>query len=329
MKCRTLLTAIALVAIAAVAIIIAVNWPIGQPTQPVFRKLVFQLDWKAEPTFAGIYRAKDRLAKEGISLEIVEGNGAAYAAQTIGTGGSGWIGISSAATTAIARSNGVPVKSVAVLYPNSNSVIYSLESNPIRTPSDLRGKTIGLVPGSVTVAEYKALLKINNVDRSKVKEISVGFDPSPLLAGKTDALMTYAEALPVALRVQGHPIVTMPVRDFGVKTYAMNIIVNDRAAKEEKKAINKVLQAIFAEYDLVRSDPNSAADYFLKLFPDRDAKYVRESLKTVARLLSDGKIGRQTRQGWEETIQMLKDADLLGNREISIDEVAMTEYLGE
>jgi len=328
MKRRVLLAVVA-AAVVVLGIVVAVKWPAGGPSTTGLRRITFQLDWVAETTFVGVYRAKERLVKEGIDLVIVEGKGADLSAQTVGAGASGWIGISSAPATAINRSNGVPVKTVAVLYQYSNSVIYSLERKPIRTPRDLVGKTIGLVPGSVTVAEYEALLKVNNIDRSTITEVTAGFDPSPLLSGKIDALMTYGESTPVELRAQGLPIVTMAVKDFGVKMYAMNIIVNDRATDEEKDAIESVVRAILAEYDWVRSDPQAAADYFLEMFPERDAKYVQESLKVVASFLGTGQVGKQTREGWTDTIKLLRDAGLLGDREVRPETVTVAGYLSE
>jgi ABC-type nitrate/sulfonate/bicarbonate transport system substrate-binding protein len=85
------------------------------------------IDWKPAPTYAGFYIARDSGAFErrGLDLRIVEGHGASVAAEMVGRDKEYWISSSSAAATAIGRSNGLPVRSLAVYYRRTPTVIYS------------------------------------------------------------------------------------------------------------------------------------------------------------------------------------------------------------
>ena len=97
-----------------------------------------------------------------------------------------WIGTSSGAATAIGRARGLPVKSLSVLYRNTPSVIFSRADAPIRTPTDLYGKRIGLVPGSVTVDEYRGLLAVRHMERAALrKSPSTGRPSRSTTAGST------------------------------------------------------------------------------------------------------------------------------------------------
>src|SRR5215212_10043281 len=136
----------------------------------------------------GFYIAKEMglFSKRGIDISIFEGSGGTLAAQVIAAGTQYQIGSASGGATAIGRARGLPIQSVAVLYSNISTVVFSRSDAPIRTPQDLVGRRIGLVAGSVTVDEYRGLLLANQIDRKQVAEVGVGFDPSPLLLNQVD-----------------------------------------------------------------------------------------------------------------------------------------------
>jgi ABC-type nitrate/sulfonate/bicarbonate transport system substrate-binding protein len=62
------------------------------------------------------------------------------AAQAISQGTKYWIGTSSGTATAIGRSNGLPIKSLAVYYRKTPSAIFSRAEDRIAHPRDLYGK---------------------------------------------------------------------------------------------------------------------------------------------------------------------------------------------
>jgi ABC-type nitrate/sulfonate/bicarbonate transport system substrate-binding protein len=295
--------------------------------QPPPRKVKVLIDWKAGPTYAGFYlaRARGLYRARGLDVEIVEGTGATVAAQAIGAGTSYFIGSSSAEATAIARSRGIPVRSVAVFYPSVPTVVYSRADTPIRRPQDLPGKRIGLTKGSITVDEYRGLLAANRIDRSTITEVETGFDPAPLLTKQVDGLLDYQELTPAELKAGGHDIVVMRLADFGLNAYSVNLIVNDAATSREQAAVRAITEATIEGYAFVRNNPGEAAALFSRMFPALEKGYVVESTRLVARLLGDP-IGRQTRRGWEETIATLKSLGLLA-RDVTVDEVTAPGYL--
>lgn len=286
------------------------------------------IDWKAEPTYAGFFVAREKgfYKKRGLDVEIVEGNGATTSAQVIGSGQSYFIGSCSGAATAIARSKDIPVKSVAVFYQNVPTVLYSRADTPIRKPEEMLGKRIGLIDGSISVDEYRAVIAANKIDRSRISEVSVGWDVAPLLTKQVDGLMNYEELTPVELRLQGHDIVVMRFADQGIRAHSLNLIVNDAFLTSEADTIRSITEATIEGYEFVSSKPEEAAALFSQLFPERNKDYVRESMKVVARQLGDGTIGRQTRDGWGTTLKTLTDLGLLA-KPVSVDDVVVQGYL--
>jgi ABC-type nitrate/sulfonate/bicarbonate transport system substrate-binding protein len=283
------------------------------------------IDWKPAPTYAGFYIARETGAFErrGLDVRIVEGHGATVAAEMVGTSKEYWISSSSAAATAIGRSKGLPIRSLAVYYRRTPTVLYSRAEDRIDAPRDLVGKRVGLVPGSVTIDEYRALLTANRIDRSKVKEIDVAWDSKALLDGKVDALIDYEEIAPAELIAQGRKIAVLRFADFGVRIYSLNLIVNEMAWMEPSRQsiARKIAEAVQEGYQLVRDKPADAIEIFGKRFPDLSPRYVEVSMQIVARQLAVP-IGSQTRLGWEDTLKALSSLGLLA-RAVSAEEVAI------
>jgi ABC-type nitrate/sulfonate/bicarbonate transport system substrate-binding protein len=283
------------------------------------------IDWKPAPTYAGFYIAREAGAFErrGLDVRIVEGHGASVAAEMVGRDKEYWIGSSSAAATAIGRSNGLPIRSLAVYYRRTPTVLYSRAEDRIDAPRDLVGKKVGLVAGSVTIDEYRALLVANRIDRAKVKEIKVDWDSKALLDGKVDALIDYEEIAPAELQAEGRKIAVLRFADFGVRVYSLNLIVNELAwmAPDRQVVARKIAEAVQEGYQLVRDKPVEAATIFGKLFPDLAPRYVEVSMAIVARQLALP-IGSQTRLGWEDTLKALSSLGLLA-RAVSAEEVAI------
>ncbi|MFI5000006.1 MAG: ABC transporter substrate-binding protein [Reyranellales bacterium] len=297
----------------------------GVSAQPL-EKVEVLLDWKALPTYAGFFIARELGAFErrGLDVTFAEVQGAPVAAEAVGAGTQYWIGSSSGMATAIGRSKGLPIKSLAVYYHKTPSAIFTRAEDRIAHPRDLYGKKLGLVKGSVTNEEFGALVAANKLDRSKITEVAVDWDPWALLEKKVDALIDYEEMTPSELLAEGRRILVMRLSDFGVRTYSLNLIVNDAAwASPEKRAMaQKIVEAVQEGYSLVNERPADAAAHYSRLFPRLAPRFVDRSIVSVAQQLAPAPVGGQTRQGWADTIKTLTELGLLA-RPVTVDEVAV------
>jgi len=284
------------------------------------------IDWKPAPTYAGFFIAGETGAfkRRGLNVRIVEGHGATVAAEMIAAGKEYWIGSSSASATAIGRSRGLPIRSLAVYYRRTPTVLYSRAEDRIDAPRDLTGKRVGLVSGSTTVDEYRALLVANRLDRTRIKEVEVDRDSNALVDLKVDALLDYEEIGPAELQAQGKRVAVMRLADFGVRLYGLNLVVNEIAwtsSPQRQRTARMVEEAVQEGYQFVRDRPAEAAAIFSKLFPDLSPRYVELSMQIVSRQLAVP-IGNQTRIGWEDTLKALSSLRLL-ERAVSAEEVAI------
>jgi ABC-type nitrate/sulfonate/bicarbonate transport system substrate-binding protein len=281
------------------------------------------IDWKPAPTYSGFYIARETgsFRRRGLDVRIVEGHGAGIAAQMLGAGKEYWIGSSSASATAIGRSNDLPIRSLALYYRRTPTVLYSRAEDRIDAPRNLIGKRVGLVKGSTTVDEYRALLTANRIDRSRIREVEVDQSANALLDNQVDALLDYEEITPAELQSQGKRITVMRLADFGVRIYSLNLVVNETAWMQREKTARLVAEAVTEGYQFVRDKTAEAASIFGKLFPDLAPRYVELSMQIVARQLAVP-IGSQTRLGWEDTLKILNGQRLL-SRAVSPEEVAI------
>jgi ABC-type nitrate/sulfonate/bicarbonate transport system substrate-binding protein len=289
-------------------------------------KVEILIDWRALPTFAGYYLAREMGAFErrGLDVSFAETQGALSSAAMIGEGTRYWIGSSSGIATAIGRSKGLPIKSLAVYYQKTPTVIFSRTEDRIAHPRELYGKTLGLVPGSITNEELRALLAANKLDRSKIKESTVEWNAYALVEKKVDALIDYEEMSPAELIAEGRRITLIRLSDFGVKAYSLNLIVNEAAWNDpEKRAIaQRIVEAVQEGYNSVKERPADAATHFSNLFPRLAPRFVDRSMVTVAQQLSGPPTGVQTREGWQATIKTLEQLNLLA-KPITVDDVAI------
>src|SRR5882724_6712967 len=229
-------------------------------------KVEILLDWRALPTFAGFYLARQMGAFErrGLDVKFAETQGALSSAAMIGEGKPYWIGSSSGMATAIGVSKGQPIKSLAVYYPKTPTVIFTRTEDRINHPRDLYGKTLGLVPGSITNEELRAMLTANKLDRGKITEVPVEWNAYALVDKKVDALIDYDEMAPAELIAEGRRITMIRLSDFGVRAYSLNLIVNNAAWTDPaKRAIaEKIVEAVQEGYNMVKERPGDAALHF-------------------------------------------------------------------
>ncbi len=309
------------------AAFLAVLMP-GATMAQSLEKVEILIDWKALPTFAGIFLAKQLGAFErrGLDVTVVEVQGALMSAEMIGKGDRYWIGTSSGMATVLGRAKGLPIKSLAVYYRETPSVIFSRTEDRIAHPRDLYGKTLGVVPGSITNEELRAMFAINRLDLSQVKLVDVEWDPFDLLEKKVDALIDYEEMTPATLLSEGRRILSLRLSDFGVKTYSLNLIVNENAwSQPEKRAIAlKIAEAVNEGYSIVKDRPSDASLHFSRMFPRLSPNYVVRGMVSVAQQLGHPPLGVQTRKGWENTINLMSSLNLL-SRPVTVEEMMVSD----
>jgi NitT/TauT family transport system substrate-binding protein len=276
------------------------------------------LDWKASMQNAAFYLAKSRGYYKELNLDvsISEGNGAPEATALIGSGTYD-IGISNGAATVIGVTKGLPVVVIAQMYQRTPTVIYSFAENSIEKPQDLYGKTIGINYDSINADEYRAFLAATKLDKSKIKEVAVGWGAEPILSGNVDALLDYADNEPVILQVRtGKNVNKLYLADYGVKAYGLNIITNKKYIQANATVIKRFLKATLRAWKELIQRPEQAAKEFGALHPNRDLMADTISARIIGEVCTSEEtkkhgLGYQTEKAWADTISTFKSLGLL------------------
>jgi NitT/TauT family transport system substrate-binding protein len=276
------------------------------------------LDWKAQMEHAGFFvaEAKGFYEREGISVEILEGNGAPTTAQLVGNG-TYKIGVSSGSATVMARGKGIPVVSLAVINQHSPVVIYSLAGTGLTKPEHLIGKRIGVNLGGTKHREFQALLRKLGIEESEIQLMGMTeSSPAPLLAGQVDAMLGYTEDQPVTVELRGEAVNRIALSDYGVDLYSTNIIVNETYLKDNPELVGRFLKASLEGWSYAVDHPKEAVDAYVAARPESNRAFNEANFSQLAVLLTSPDVerdgfGAQTAERWQATQDVLLDLGMI------------------
>jgi NitT/TauT family transport system substrate-binding protein len=281
--------------------------------QPPMAKVTLRLNWYAYGEHAPwAYGLKKGLfAAEGIDLTILEGNGSGPVVQAIGAG-TDRFGYADAYAMAGLMAKGVPVKMIATFVQTSPLSIISFADTPVRSPRDLAGKKVSFTAGDAIHQAFQALLKVNNVDRSKVQEIY--FDPrtkmTALMTGQVDAMGGYYTTQVGQIEEQtGKKAAYFRYADFGVNALSQGLFVHTRSLGERDLNCRMVRASSRAWAEAARH-PEEAAQALVELFPKAGpvAVNLRQWKDTIELMSTASSRNRATgwmaREDWETLLDL-------------------------
>lgn len=154
-----------------------------QKTESKKFSTTLKLNWIYTGSFAPEAYAKDKfVSKYDLDLTIEPGGQGKDPLKLVGENEFG-----TAAADEVLRANdkGGDFVIIGVINYYSPACFISKQDKNIKTPRDLEGKTVGILPFGSTGLIYKIMLKKNNIDQSKIKEITVYPDLKVFLSGKS------------------------------------------------------------------------------------------------------------------------------------------------
>ena len=232
----------------------------------------FALDWKFEGPSAPYFVAIDKgyYKAEGLDVTVDSGPGsvAGIGRVAAGTYPLGLFDINSLVRFRDENPD-QDVKAVMMVYDIPPFAIVSLKSANIKAPKDLEGKVLGAPAPDGAYAQWKAFVKVNGFDASKVKIENVGFPVrEPMLAqGKVDAITGFSFSSYFNLKsnnVKDEDINVMLMSDFGLVLYGNAIMVNPEFAKANPKVVAGFVRATIKGFIDTVKDPETALKSVMK-----------------------------------------------------------------
>lgn len=243
------------------------------------------------PAFAPWIVAQERgyYKDEGLNVNFVTAKGGADVAKQVGAGNApfgGGVGD----TPIIVRSNGIPIKAVAVLGGKSFMHLAMDKGDGVQKIEQLKGKTIGAMSYSDTT--YYALLgmlKANGLDKSSVDIQASGPAVWKLFADKKIPALASIPEWSISAEMAGVDVEIIPADKY-FKSMAQAILVSDKTIQEEPELVRSFVRATLKGLKAIVEDPESAAADYISAVPAYQGKndYILRVFKLYNDLIYSG-----------------------------------------
>jgi NitT/TauT family transport system substrate-binding protein len=180
-----------------------------------------------------------------------------------------------AAADEILRANdkGADFVIIGVINYDSPTCFISLEKENIKTPQDFVGKTVGLLPFGSTGIVYKLLLKKNNIDESKIKEVTVYPDLKVFVSGKTHQVQpAFVFDETVTLENEGIKFNVLEAKDWGVVYKGPCYFTTANTIKNNPQLVQAFINTIATGMNEAIKEPAKAVQALKELAPEINEK---------------------------------------------------------
>lgn len=189
------------------------------------RPFTLQAAWINDAEFMGYFVAIDKgfYKAEGLDLKYLPGGPDVIPEGSV-LSGKADVALSTVETvvSAIVKQK-APLVIIGAQYQKNPVGIVSLASKPIRTPADLVGRTLAVPP--VNRLTVEAMLKLNGIDKGKVRIVPYAYDPTPLLKGEIDASLDFTTNVPYTLKTKGQEAASFLLADFKLPLFNDVVVV--------------------------------------------------------------------------------------------------------
>ncbi len=176
---------------ALVALAAAVSTAQAQVAARAPRHLDVMLDWYVNPDHAPLVVALEKgyFREAGLDVRLVAPSDPNDPPKLVAAGKAD-IAVSYQPHLHIQVSQGLPLVRIGTLVATPLNSLVVLESSPIRSLADLKGKTVGFATSGTEDAMLGAMLARHGLSMADVTMINVGFGLTPALAsGRVDAII--------------------------------------------------------------------------------------------------------------------------------------------
>ena len=232
----------------------------------------FSNDWKWEGPAAPLLMALDRgwYTEVGLDVSMDTGQGSREAIPRVADGSNWQLGACDINSLIKFKDKNPDLAPIAVMmiYNAPPFAIIGRKSLGVMAPKDLEGRILGAPAPDGAYAQWKAFVKANDIDASKVTIENVGFPVrEPMLAtGKVDAITGYSFSSFINLKAKGvgaEDISLILMREHGLDLYGNVIIANPEFAKSNPDAVKAFVAATVRGFQETAKDPESAVKHVL------------------------------------------------------------------
>jgi NitT/TauT family transport system substrate-binding protein len=314
--------------------VIALVGPGAEAQAPA--KVVFALNWFAVGDHAAYWVALDRgyYKARGLEVELQNSKGSGDSIAKVDSGRAD-VGLADAVVVIPRVAQGAKIKVVGAVFDLTPLNIWTRKDTGITKPKDLEGKLLAAPAGDAQRQLFPAFAKLNGVDESKVKWLSI--EPAAkfvaLSEKRADAVPDYTTGQPFWEKAVGKEnLVRMPWSQYGFDTYSMSIMASDKTLNERPKVLRDFLAASYLGWRDVMQDPKGSLEIFKKRVPDIDLALIEPNMMLGLELMKTDRYAKNG-LGWMERAKMCRTVEVINSympdmpRKVGCDEVFTNEFL--
>jgi len=285
-------------------------------------KVTIQLKWVTQAQFAGYYVAQDKgyYQAEGLDVTIKPGGPDIATPQVIAGGGADVI-VDWMPSALASREKGVALVNIAQIFKKSGMMLTCRKDSGIKSPSDFRGKTLGVwfYGNEYPFLSWMSKLGIPTTGGSDgVTVLKQGFNVDPILQKQAECVstMTYNEYWQVIdAGLSPSELVVYKYEDQGVSTLedGLYVLENKLRNKAFVSKMARFLKASIKGWKYAGDHPDEAADIVLEN-DDTGAqteKHQRRMMREISKLVGNQPqgIGYLIPADYRRTVDVLMSSD--------------------
>lgn len=267
-------------------------------------KVAFVLDWTPNTNHTGIYVAQEQgfFEEEGLDVEILL-PGEVGSTQMIATGHADF-GISYQEGMMMARSEGMPIVSIAAVIQHNTAGYASPVEKDITAPKDFEGKVFGGMGSDLERAMMETIMRENGADIDQVTFKNIG-DADYFIAVERDVdfSLVYQGWTGIEADIREKPQNMVYLKDFAeaLDFYTPILATNETHIQENPELVEKFVRAASRGYEFAIDQPTKAADILIDREPDLDPELVKKSQEWLSTQYQDDapQFGIQEEERWQ------------------------------
>jgi NitT/TauT family transport system substrate-binding protein len=234
-------------------------------------KVTITLNWYPYGEHAPFYYGVRQgiFAKHGIDLTIQAGQGSGKTVQAVG-GNKTDFGWADTPSLMAGVANGLPVRSVGVFLQDTPASVEFFASENIKSPKDLKGKTIATTAGDALTATFPAFLRAEGMSTGDVtlQNVDAAGKIASVISGRADALLGFFhDQGPTVANKTGKKVSYLRFSDYGLNYYSTGLIANTSLIKADPTLVRDMVDATSEAFTAATADPTGAVDAMAGVSP--------------------------------------------------------------
>lgn len=288
-----------------------------------------QLSWIHQAEFAGFYAAEQLgyYAEEGLDVSLIEGGPEVNFMDPV-IHGAAHFGVAQPADLILARAEGRPVRSIAVLYRRSPIVFFSLADSGITRPQEFRGQTIRST--SNTDWTLRALMNKVGISPDQYELVNLPSDVELFASGDVPIWSGYINIFALEVQRGGYDLNLIFPDDYGIHFYGNILITTDDLIEKDAGLVQRFLRATLRGWTHVVENPNSVGAFVQQYNPEADTALENARMIASIPLVNTGEdfIGWMKPEVWSAMEQTLREQGIL-TAPLKLEDVYTMQFVEE